>query len=298
MRIKKYPKIKRVGDPETKDLTLPGEIVMTEKYDGNNFRFTIDEEEGLVFGTRNTVITEEPDDMFKQVVDHITDKVDPEDVSEVCGGTNYTFFGENMVRHTLDYDWEEIPQFLGFDIYDNDNDKFIPWHKARRWFETLGLEVVREISCIDPDEFTEDNLQVPSSNYREGKAEGIVLKNYNSQTFAKLRTEEFKEKNQDAFGRSKKHSTTDNERFVSTYCTNSRIEKTIYKLRDEGHDIEMPLMKHLPIRVYEDVWEEEMEEIIRKHWELDLNQIRSLISHRCSSVLKMVIQQQMFDGGE
>jgi len=106
-QLKKYPKIKHIGDPKTRDIDLKGKIFITEKYDGCNFRFRIKNGE-IICGTRNTIINDKPDKQFINVFNYIKDKVEVKEEYE-----KYTFFGENMMPHSIEYDWDEIPQFLG-----------------------------------------------------------------------------------------------------------------------------------------------------------------------------------------
>lgn len=287
-QLKKYPKIKHIGDPKTRDIDLKGKIFITEKYDGCNFRFRIKNGE-IICGTRNTIINDKPDKQFINVFNYIKDKVEVKEEYE-----KYTFFGENMMPHSIEYDWDKIPQFLGFDIYNHDKNRFVSWDKALKIFDEIGLETVRTIDVVFAENLSEKDMEIPESEFRDGKAEGIVLKNYETQVFAKKHSEEFTEKNRKTFGKHKKECNNDNERFVRKYCTNTRIEKCTYKLRDEGYKLEMPLMKHLPKKVYKDIWEENMEEIISKRWTIDLNRIRSLISGRCASVLKRLIEKEAF----
>jgi len=64
----------------------------------------------------------------------------------------------------------------------------------------------------------------------------------------------------------------------------------IFKLVDEGHEIDMPMMKHLPPRVYKDIWEENWEEIMNmRNKSCHFHHFKKLVTSRCLTVLKQVI---------
>jgi len=131
---------------------------------------------------------------------------------------------------------------------------------------------------------------IPTSKFSEAmKCEGIVIKNYKRQLFAKVVRDAFKEKNKEVFGKPKKHSLDDNERMIAVYCTNARIEKMIFKMVDEDHKLEMSMMQHLPRRVQQDIWEENWSEISATQWSINFRSLRQLISKRCGAVLKMIM---------
>lgn len=290
--MKKYPKIHRLGHKETQGLFNTDNLVITEKMDGANFRFEFDDEGKLIFGSRNVKLGNETDNtQFKGTVEYIKDKIKNDNYSAL---KELVFFGESMTKHSLEYDWENTPKFIGFDIWDKDKKEFLPYRKVKHIYNSLDIKTVPLIEKTKPDYKEMENYNIPDSKYRDGIAEGVVFKNYDKEIFGKLRSEKFFEKNQEAFGASQKEATNDTERLVNKYCTNQRIEKQIYKLRDEtDYDIEMEMMEQLPKSVIKDIWEEEWNEIVWKHWTIDMKDMRSLISKRCVHVLRQVITQQV-----
>lgn len=293
----KYPKIRILGHKENKGILAKGNhISIQEKIDGGNFRFML-KQNRIIFGSRETLLGDEKIQtqnakQFKRCIDHIIDKID-RTVLEKSYKESMIFFGENCIKHTVNYDWNKIPPFLGFDIYNLKTKRFLLGSDANKHFELLNLKFVPILaedfypnsplhSLVRKTEFT--------SKYSvDGKAEGIVIKNCNRQIYAKIVDERFREKNRETFGKSKKFAKDDNEKFVCKYCTNARIEKCVFKLIDEGNELDMPLMKILPLFVYHDIWNEEMLEIILSHLKLDLGDVRNKIAKRCSSVLRQVI---------
>lgn len=132
MALKKYPKLRRPGHSDTHGLFDMDEqqLIITEKLDGNNFRFQRDGDE-LRFGSRNVDLGTDLDEiggMFDQVSDYLVETVDPkaleeletlwESTHEPCENVTITLFGENAVQHQIsEYNWDTMPQFNLFDVY-------------------------------------------------------------------------------------------------------------------------------------------------------------------------------------
>ena len=67
--MKKYPKIKYPTHEKTDGLLTEGdEIVIQEKVDGANFRYTVDEDGEITFGSRNCV---NPDEQFEHAEEYV-----------------------------------------------------------------------------------------------------------------------------------------------------------------------------------------------------------------------------------
>lgn len=287
----KYPKIKQLGHEDTIKLFLNSEdeIVLEEKIDGSNFRVFIKNGE-LFFGSRNLDLSENNYNQWERSVKFIKETLQDKDLSFIEG---HILFGEATNPHTLHYDLEKIPPFLGFDILTPEG-TFIK--NKNEIFETLGLPVVPTVKKIKVSEISKvDDSWVPQSQYGDIKAEGIVFKNYERQTFAKYVRSEFKEQNKKVFGGSKKHAEDGTDYLSIKYCTSARIEKHIFKLIDEGHKLEMAMMKDLPKLVTSDMWDECYKDISQERVTVDLHQLRKVISLRCKEVLKQMIQNKLFN---
>lgn len=295
--MRKYPKIFRIGTEETKEiLTEPDDcIYIEEKIDGANVRFQIQGGE-LVLGSRN-VILDEPKHQWSKIYDYLFQRFKKmELINEdglICIPNSYVFFGEFCIKHSINYDWEKMPLFLGFDIWDEEKGIFLSAEKARYIFSKIGLEFVPIVDILQVREISKiDENMIPMSKFYNGKAEGIVLKNYNKQIFAKFVTESFKEVNKKTFGGSKKTASDDNEKFVFEYATNRRIEKMIYRLiNEENEDLHMKMMKKLPSAVFEDIFHEEISSIKRKNYTINFKTINKMITNRCRNVLNLMIAQ-------
>jgi len=302
MVFHKYGKIKPIGYEENAELLTSPEddIYIEEKIDGGNFRFML-KDGRIIFGSRTQSIgdsTREIGGNWKRCVEYIKEKLPTKDLEKLKPeSSSFVFYGECCIKHTFDYDWEKIPPYLGFDILDLNTDKFLGYEEKLNIFTELGLHMVPLIKIVKAKDIIKlDDSIVPKSVYsspssppEHQQAEGIVFKNYNKQIFAKYVREKFKEENRKTFGEGKKFAKNDDERIVAIYCTNSRIEKNIYKLLDYGNKLELPLMKHLPKEVLTDIYEENWNEICFSSWSVNFKNIRKKITGRCLNVLKKMI---------
>jgi len=287
----KYPKIKLLGHKDNDGILTKGDhLYIEEKIDGGNFRFMLTEEGKLFFGSRKVDLGDEDKDFegqFHRCIEYIKENINQEYRERI--GSSAVFFGESCTKHTVNYDWEKIPPCLIYDIYDLHKECFMNATKVHRSCRQMNLLMVPILEFArygeGPIKTWIEKTEFPSEYALDGKAEGIVIKNYDKQLFAKIIDPRFKEKNKETFGKGKKWAEDDTERFIATYCTNMRIEKFIFKLIDEGHKLDRTMMKYLPVGVYKDIWEEEWQEIIFTKFVLDTNSIKKAVAKRCLKVL-------------
>jgi len=325
VELKKYDKIKRVGHDQNKKMFENGgdRLVVKEKMDGANFRWTYNEDGEPVFGSKNVKYTidgepdysENVDGRFTDAIKFVKEEADVEGFEDQYGGlSRYTFFGENMVQHSLDYDWRKVPQVLGFDVYDHEEGEYVDPELAAYMFDELGIKTVPVVHTnLTVSEFKErhedDGFEVPESKYRgEGKAEGVVIINVDREEpdlsgfnyRAKTVTEEFKEKHKERTGaRQSVEAVHDYEKVVSKYCTDNRVRKKIHRMQNEGRDLGMELMENkgssdgLPIRVAKDIVKEEYDDLVTSNWEVDFKEFRSAVAKRCVHVLRQEIEKNV-----
>ncbi len=302
MNFPTYKKIHAIGHRENADIFADpsDEIIIQEKIDGGNFRFCIVNNK-IIFGSRTQQLTnDEGEDTnvakgFTRCVQHVRDTLKDKDLKPFEG---LIFYGECCIKHTINYDWEKIPPFLGFDIIDLESDKFEGHRAVQSMYYSLGLQNVPVIKICNAEDIKEINddlvpiSEFASSSNKDMKAEGIVFKNYSKQIMAKYVRNAFKEKNAEAFGGSPKYNKEgefDDAEIVFKYCTNPRIDKTIFKLIDEGNTLDMTMTGTLIKRVIQDIYDENWSEILNSNYKLNLKNIRNLVALRCRTVLQQVM---------
>lgn len=285
MEFMKYLKIKVLGADENKGI-LDSRVEITEKIDGFNARIMLKDK--LVFGSRNRELAEVGEKQFTRFMVYIKELFNTKNLKDINKQySTLILYGEGITRHTIGYDFDKMPPFIGYDIYSINENKFLDSITRQKIFKELGIEYVH---VIDKGKFSvKHKFEVPQSVYYNGPAEGLVIKSEITNLRAKIVRAEFKEKNREVFGGSKKFAKNDTDYFVAVYCTNARIEKHIFKLLDEDETLDMKLMMYLPKSVYTDIWEEEWQEIYPANLTLDLKNIRKRIASRCKDVLLQMI---------
>ena len=293
----KYPKIRILGDRSNEGiLTSPGKIVITEKVDGGNFGFYI-EDNILHFCSHNQNLTDS-EQIEKTGIPKNWKAIEPVMKSWENDPTQFDeslyYYGESLQKHTMKYN-DDIPGFIGFDIFDMRYDEFISYEFIKPIFEKMGLKFINVICELETNkEITIDYLKslYQKSAYKEGSAEGIVIKNYDKQLFAKIVDDKFKEQNRKVFGHGEIKKSTNEDKIVETYATSGRIEKIIHKLHDENYIIAMPMMKILFNKVVEDILTEEIIEIYHTYSMIDFKLLNKLVSKKCAPILKDVIMNE------
>lgn len=308
--MKKYPKVRRPGHDTVTGLFQAEDdpLIITEKFDGNNFRFTRTED-SLRFGSRNQELGSDPTtvgNMFKDVAAYIDDQIDPTDIEAVedkWHTTSVTLFGENAVQHTIDeYDWTEVPQFQLFDVWvefhedEEQRGTWLTWGEVETVADMLGLETVPVIEKTTVDEFAIDEFEVPPSTFRpdDGPAEGVVLRNARTKQKAKYISDEFAERHKSAKQGNLVDPDDDVQKFIDKHVSKQRIEKNIAKLLEEpgnGHDgLGMEIMEDLHLKVWRDVWAEDYEEIIATDWIIDMKRAHNKTANKAANHVREFLQ--------
>lgn len=288
----KYVKIKALGHKENLHIfSNPDDaIVLEEKVDGANFQFTIKDGK-IILGSLTRTLDDDMQEgkFWKRCCDYIKATVKPLKKYE-----GYIFYGECCRKHTIAYDFENMPPFLGFDIYDTAFGIFTDYLSASAMFKSMGLQFVPIMCVAKASQIPKiTDTFIPKSQYYDGQCEGIVFKNYNTQVFAKYVREKFKEDNNTAFGGTPKYEENDSGKLMARYCTNARIKKMIYKLRNDGENIQMEMMKLLPKLVYADIVNEEWSTILFSNYKIDCHTMRKIVSKRCAAVLKQMMVNEV-----
>ena len=325
----KYPKIRRPGHSSVEHLFRADDDVLyvTEKMDGNSFRFQRDGAQ-IRYGSRNCDLGTDPDEiggMFEDVAKYIDLNVDVDNVRELeveyaedhpdADSAQLTFFGENAVQHTIEeYNWEAVPQFQLFDVFveffagsDEIQERIDHTWESFSWVKVyiadeLGLETVPVIQETTVGSFLENTdlseYDVPESTYRKdgGPAEGVVFRNEATGEKAKYISDEFTERHKSAKQGDLEASNMeyDHGEFMRDHVTERRIEKNIAKLVEEPDNdyggLEMEMMADLHQFVWDDIWAEDYEIISNSGMKLNLDSLHNRVASRAASVLEDMIQ--------
>lgn len=299
----KYPKIKVLGDRENEGIiTTPGRLVIQEKIDGANFGFYMDGSV-LHFCSHNKYLTNTVQIAETGVPNSwkgIQPVIDAFEKHPDMFDEGIYVYGESTQKHRLKYD--DIPGFIGFDVLHIDTGMFMHWQHAEAWFDGVELPYANVICDLRvPDDIPPGKDVIvylrtlySKSAYRDDGAEGIVMKRFDTQQFAKIVDSRFGEK----VRKPRAIVDSDNERWVSdTYATPARIEKMVYKLRDDGHELGMTMIWTLSVAVIDDIMEEEGKGIRSDLPPLKMRKLGSIVATKCLAVLEKVIMVQSYRRG-
>lgn len=302
--MKKFPSI---NYPKVAQGMNDEELIVQEKIDGANFRFTVTEDEEILAGSRNVVFKEngEPQDIdnitkqFRHAVRYVQRVVE-------LFEPKYTVYGEAMHKHSIDYDaWtgkhpnqsDSVANVVVFDVWDESAREWLTPSEVKNFCEKHNLrfvgiedrvESVDDVS-IPQSQFRKRNPDAESEFDRRGLAEGVVVKAPETGGRAKIVHDSFKEKKKQDGG-------SDVHKFVEMFVTEARIEKQAHKLVDEGsyEHLQMEMMRDLPQAVIEDILSEEGWVIMQDEHDIVLDgdskgKIRSDTSSKCATVLRQML---------
>lgn len=289
--FKKYHKIRPFGFRENENiLFISGNIVVQEKVDGANFGFFV-EEDALNFCSHNKNLTN-TNQIAKTGIPKKWRAIEPilesfnRDSSKFKEGLYY--YGESLQKHKIQYD--NIPGFIGFDILDIRTDRLLNYTESREIFKSMGLPFIHIYYEGNANSITYNEIDAfhENSNYKIGKAEGVVIKSYEHDMYAKIVDESFKEISKLPKSTIDK---TSEMMIADTYATDGRIEKIVYKLVDDGGVIGMRMMKDLMKAVAEDILDEQILEIYKEYKNINFRTFDNIVAKKCAVVLKGMISK-------
>ena len=117
IEFKKYSKIKQIGHTDNVDIfkSPKDEIIIQEKVDGSNIRFYITKEGKIIFGSRNQQLTSNKGENtnveknFIRCIKHVNEMVFKDlEIKKIKKFSGYIFFGENMIKHTMNYEISNV----------------------------------------------------------------------------------------------------------------------------------------------------------------------------------------------
>ena len=270
---RKYNKIRRFGTGDNNDFfNYPeDDVVIEEKFDGACFQFFV---AGKVMpgtplpigiGSKEQMVSlgdNQWQHWVQAILDTLAGKLD-------SINPRYTYYVELCKKHEIIYDWEEIPPFLGIDIWDHDEECYLGYDEKVTQFMTLGVSPINmvwrgRIQDIDARKLKD---LIPKSVYRNdlGQAEGIIVKNYSRtnrrgrQMFIKIVSTEFQEKSKLPNKPKEMDIPLTEAYLIEMFGTPARVRKHALQLaEDRGRELSMELMSDLIKRVSDDILIEEM----------------------------------------
>lgn len=183
-KFKKYPRTPHLE--EVSDILGSEDLEVYEKMDGGNCQ--VRKHQGRVFcGNRSKFLIREGG--FRQDWFGKFHKWAMSNYSLYNLPESSIVYGEFLAPHTVPYNTEFRDRFFLIDLYDLSRERFVPYVDAREMLENLGIEGILFLDPLWEGELEMDDarsLALEESQYTSHGREGIVLKDYKDQRFAKL----------------------------------------------------------------------------------------------------------------
>lgn len=251
-----------------------GDIIqISEKWDGSNASIRYDVETGKLaaFSRRLKLSFDNTLNGFWNYVQGLN----PEDYKNT---SNYVIFGEWGAKNAIVYKTEFYKNWYVYDIYDVEEEKYLPQSEVKKFVEEHGLTYIHVL--YEGEFISWDHCMTFCNNPAYGdKQEGIVIKNQSklnnkysrtpfvlkivNECFSEVKKDNHRQKIEDPQKiKEREHA----QGIVDQIVTKRRIEKEIYKMRDEGivpekitsQDMKI-VAQNLPKRIYQDCLKEEKE---------------------------------------
>ena len=292
--MSKYMDIVRLGHKTTEGVLKPGDrIVIMEKIDGANAAFKSDDGKTVGRFSRNNELFE-GGDTLRGFAGWVDTNIDP--TSLIPG---YKYFGEWLVPHKVKYPENRYKNFYLFDIYDEDNERYLPIDIVAFEAARLGLKMAPIFYEGEYTSFEQLMKYVGQTWLGGDMGEGIVVKNYTyrnaygKQTFVKLVAEAFREI-QPQKAPKDPNAVNEIQAWAESVVTHARVEKLMLKLVDNGIIDENfgiedmgTILKN--IGVYEDVMKEEY---INMPDYYEIKDIRKAIGALTPKIAKQIMNER------
>lgn len=197
---------------------------------------------------------------------------------------NYRVFGEwSGQKHKIIYnDTGKVKHWYVYDIYDIETEQWQTQDIVKQFCKDADLEYIHEL-YYGPFLSWEHCRSFMNSPAYGDKQEGIVIKNQSKLSnwndkdikapcYLKIVNEAFKESmktKEKIIDLEKENAKAEAQKIMESICTVNRIEKELFKMRDEGilpEKIEPTdfrvIAQNLPKRIFEDLLKEEKELVI------------------------------------
>ncbi len=220
MEENRFVKYKRIPHLEEIPHILDNPVKVYEKIDGGNCQIRKINYRVLC-GTRAHFLTREEfftEDWFKDF-----QKWALKDYRFYNLPENLIIYGEWTSKHTLDYKPEFTNKFFLLDVFDLETHGFIPYNEGKERLLDLNIEGPLYLPTIFSGKTDIEQLKkmLEHSEYKNGDKEGLVIKNYNMQEFAKLWTSSIKRKG---------------------IVTQSDVQNVFLSLKDEGKSVNRKIL--------------------------------------------------------
>ena len=252
-----------------------GDIIsITEKVDGSNCSIMYDSDsETLLAFSRKQKLT------INKTLQGFWDFAQSLGVKPFAEHPSWIIFGEWNGTNKIRYLPEFTKIWIVYDIFDTETEKWLSQSVVKMWCEQYGFRYINELYYGEFISWDHCKTFLHSPAYGD-RQEGIVVKNQTKLNnpesrlpfYLKIVNEDFKESmktREKVIDPEAEAAKAEALQIVESIVTRNRVEKELFKMRDEGivpAKIEPSDMKivasYLPKRIYEDCMKEEKELVL------------------------------------
>ena len=253
-------------------------IHVSEKIDGANASFLVDEERKIHTFSRNNEVTYSND--LKGFNFWVENNIKPEELTK-----GYIYYGEWLIRHKIKYKEDAMKQFYLFDIYDTKTDMYLTPGKVKEIADGLNIKTPE---CFYYGEFKDEESiakLVGKSNIAD-IGEGIVIRNITTGATVKWVNEKFAE-----IKVKKEHKQEDPKviELLNMLLTENKVEKIIYKGKDDGAYPTLEKRNYGLIMKY--VVENTIDDIFKEEADLIPDELKNDFVNKCKKAIPRMVQQ-------
>lgn len=301
MNFKKYQHIERFGTDEVEGIEF-GKCYIFYKIDGTNSSVWLDNDGNLKAGSRNRELTLENDNagFYNDIIKN--DKI----ISYLNKHPTHRLYGEWLVPHTLKtYRADAWRKFYIFDVCidkEDDSVEYIPYDIYKTLLDEFEIDYIPPLAIITNPTYESlikclDKTGQFLVEDGKGIGEGIVIKNYDfynkfkRQTWAKIVSNEFKEKHHKEMGCPEfSAEQMIEEKIVDKYCTEAFIEKEYSKIVNEQQGWQSKYIPMLLGRVFSELIKEESWNIVKefKYPKINFKTLNALVIQKIKQVKREI----------
>lgn len=291
MSFIKYQHIEKFGNTEVEGIEV-GTCYVFPKLDGTNGSVWLHDGK-VCAGSRNRELSLDADNAGFMSAMMINFEV----ASFLLSNPHLVLYGEWLVPHTLKtYADDAWRKFYVFDVYDKNKEKLLSFDEYVKNLEAAKINYLAPLRIIKNgsiDHFTEcleQNIFMIKDG--AGVGEGIVIKNYDyenrygRQVWAKMITNEFKEKHHKEMGAPITGGEIVEEKIVDKFVTQAMIDKVVAKITNDNDGWSSKNIPQLINTVFYDLIKEEAWEFVKAHKNPTIN--FKTLSHYTTAKVKQL----------
>jgi len=170
-----FPAVANLDDGESMG---EGHLWILERVEGVPLRFMLQDDGRLVFGDENRRLDpRSAPPAISPAIDAVQSGFDRGALRQAVADVSaVTFYGIATCQHRIEYDWEALPDFVGYDVLSTTRDGLLTPDASNAIFERLGLTPAPALEReVRADAVSPDRYSFPESRWADTTVAGVRL---------------------------------------------------------------------------------------------------------------------------